>query len=105
MCALLNKGQTSLKPPCFPEDAVDSVIPEYLLMSPSVCGAGRADVKTGSMAVLTLDLVRVMDKCLHECLPMICKEEMNWVERQNEHRRPSQDGALWEAQTALSLGT
>lgn len=105
MCALLNKGQTSLNPPCFPEDAVDSVIPEYLLMSPSVCGAGRADVKTGSMAVLTLDLVRVMDKCLHERLPMICKEEMNWVERQNEHRRPSQDGALWEAQTALSLGT
>lgn len=62
-------------------------------------------VKTGSIAVLTLDLVRVMDKCLHERLPMICKEEMNWGERQNEHRRPSQDGALWEAQTSLSLGT
>ena len=46
MCALLNKGQTSLKPPCFPEDAVDSVIPEYLLMSPSVCGAGLAATGT-----------------------------------------------------------
>lgn len=74
-------------------------------MSPSVRGAGCAEVKTGSISVLTLGLARVMDKCLHERLPIICKEEMNWVERQNEHRRSSQDGALWEAQTSLSLGT
>ena len=64
-------------------------------MSLSVRGAGCADVKTCSIFDLTLGLVRVMGKCLHERLPVICKEEMNWVERPNEHRRSSQDGALW----------
>ena len=73
-CVLLNKGQTSPKPPCLQEDVIDSVITECLLMSSPVQGVGCTEVNTHSIPALIPSLVRVKDKRLHKHIPMICKE-------------------------------